>query len=294
MHGRLVAVIGLVACAGDAGAPDPTPHQLTAHFVLSELSILDTDSPLVIDVDGDGTPDNQLGILAADWSSLFETAIQSGATIIGVQIGDLDSASDDTYIELGVVTGLDEDIPADPGDNFTGSEHFYIAPGSLDGNGRPLIVVPATLVAGTITVAELPGLGPFGLQKGRLRGKLAHDLSAITDGVIAGVLPVSRLADTPPMAGAASGLSLLVTHYLVQPDVDTDGDGLEKLEDTNGDAIVDRCIDGDGTVITGEGCVHDPRIADGFSAALGVGAVRCVLDPPCDPANGPCPMPGHD
>ena len=54
----------------------------------------------------------------------------------------------------------------------------------------------------------------------------------------------------------------------LQPDVDLDGDGLERFEDTNPDdgvAAIDRCIDGDGAEILGADCVTDPRIQDGYS-----------------------------
>ncbi|MCA9610467.1 MAG: hypothetical protein KC619_32950 [Myxococcales bacterium] len=54
----------------------------------------------------------------------------------------------------------------------------------------------------------------------------------------------------------------------VQPDVDEDGDGRERFEDTDGDGFVDRCVDGDGTTSTGIGCADDPRFADGYDLTL--------------------------
>lgn len=54
----------------------------------------------------------------------------------------------------------------------------------------------------------------------------------------------------------------------VQPDVDADGDGFERFEDTDGDGFVDRCLDGNGEALTGVGCASDPRFADGYDLTL--------------------------
>jgi hypothetical protein len=62
-----------------------------------------------------------------------------------------------------------------------------------------------------------------------------------------------------------------------QPDVDVDGDGLERVMDTDGDGQVDLCIDGDGAQITGLDCPRDPRMADAYSEALHVVAVGARL-----------------
>jgi hypothetical protein len=60
----------------------------------------------------------------------------------------------------------------------------------------------------------------------------------------------------------------------VQPDVDVDCDGLERINATPGDATtaptIVSCVDGDGTVIPGPMCWADPRIRDGYSSAFQV------------------------
>ena len=56
-----------------------------------------------------------------------------------------------------------------------------------------------------------------------------------------------------------------------QPDIDLDGDGLERIETVagaGGARQISACVDGDGTRITGRMCANDPRIADGFTAAF--------------------------
>jgi hypothetical protein len=60
----------------------------------------------------------------------------------------------------------------------------------------------------------------------------------------------------------------------LSPDVDADGDGLERFTLDDDDRIV-RCIDGDGfTVIEGRDCWQDPRIVDGFGLVVGLELVR--------------------
>src|SRR5262249_55582068 len=62
-----------------------------------------------------------------------------------------------------------------------------------------------------------------------------------------------------------------------QPDYDADGDGLERFEDTDGDHLIDLCIDGDGVQISGRDCPTDPRITDGYTIAWDLTLVRALL-----------------
>jgi hypothetical protein len=66
-----------------------------------------------------------------------------------------------------------------------------------------------------------------------------------------------------------------------QPDIDLDGDGLERYEATMGGGStppqITACIDGDGTRIPGRACANDPRMADGFSAAFQLAAQWVTL-----------------
>ncbi len=73
------------------------------------------------------------------------------------------------------------------------------------------------------------------------------------------------------------------------PDIDVDGDGLEAFCDSTPDDephVVDRCVDGDGTVILDEGTTHcglaldadgNPRFADGVSIAITFETVPAAL-----------------
>jgi hypothetical protein len=116
------------------------------------------------------------------------------------------------------------------------------------------------------------------------------------DGTLCGVIPAHDLATIPnffafSLMGGGGGsrlstfLEALVGGYTIMIpflgseqvgptplDVDLDGDGLEVIVATPGNAMtpprVVECIDGNGTHIPGRMCVLDPRIADGFSSAF--------------------------
>ena len=62
----------------------------------------------------------------------------------------------------------------------------------------------------------------------------------------------------------------------LNPDVDLDGDGLERLLVDDSGYLV-SCIDGDLTVIEGRDCWQDEGMADGFSFVMGAVAVPAHL-----------------
>ncbi len=62
----------------------------------------------------------------------------------------------------------------------------------------------------------------------------------------------------------------------LDPDVDLDGDGLERFE-TDAAGHIERCIDGDLTFIPGRDCHQDDRIADGFSMVFRLVAFLAVF-----------------
>ena len=64
--------------------------------------------------------------------------------------------------------------------------------------------------------------------------------------------------------GAAYGVPLIPG---ISPDIDLDGDGLERLV-VDGDGRLETCVAGDLTAIHGRGCWSDPRMADGFSLVV--------------------------
>jgi hypothetical protein len=61
-----------------------------------------------------------------------------------------------------------------------------------------------------------------------------------------------------------------------QPDTDLDGDGLEKFADTNADGRIDRCTDGNGTIVNGVDCWSKPEFADGYMVELALHGTKVL------------------
>ncbi|MFO0726155.1 MAG: hypothetical protein U1E65_20395 [Myxococcota bacterium] len=146
-------------------------------------------------------------------------------------------------------------------------------------------------------VGALPAL-PFALPRALGRVVLIEgvelDLRYLPEqghfeGLIGGVLRPGQLVDAPnPYCGANLDLpradcgvadeTLLEAALRAQePDVDLDGDGLERLE-LDGQGHVLRCRDGDGTLVAPvtadvpKSCASNPKMADGFSISIAIHA----------------------
>lgn len=60
----------------------------------------------------------------------------------------------------------------------------------------------------------------------------------------------------------------------LQPDVDVDNDGFETYVDTDFDGLVDRCVEGDGSILDGRDCAFAPGFEDGYELRLRFRLVR--------------------
>ncbi len=156
---------------------------------------------------------------------------------------------------------------------------------------------------------------PITLERGILSAtttQMGGELSGLDDGLICGGIPTGLLSflsasmlemfgggggfmieigdpcdgstDDPTLADMMIGGAQIAIIRLrpTSPDVDLDGDGLESFEVARTgprgcQPVVTACIDGDGTRIEGRGCYNDPRIADGYSAALTFTASRTEI-----------------
>ncbi len=232
--------------------------------------------------------------------------IQAGSFLLVIELRDLDdpSGQDDPTVTVGFYTGTDTDD--DPTDNFNADdpERLIAAPLTIGGDGTPLVsfgdgsIASGRLTASGNGVFPLPGSIPIPLQDAVLSG----DLVSATDGShirllenasLSGSVPMSALGLIPNLLGSMCPGSTLLdvmisgcgTGFAVQPDVDLDGDGLEKLYDTpmpndagvTADGTIDRCVDGDGTEILGTSCWNDPAMADGYRMVFTVHGTRVLL-----------------
>lgn len=183
-------------------------------------------------------------------------------------------------------------------------------------------LLDAELSAGDIELDD--AALPLPLADTRMRGRLVDGDTSdarLTDGVLCGGVPVAASAFVPNPIGATGeplrvdlpglgsvavggppcdggdtatladvlvgGLPVgsLFRIFGVGPDIDLDGDGLERFEvlrtGTSGcQPVITACIDGDGTRLEGRDCPRDPRFQDALSVGFTLEAVRATVSAP--------------
>ncbi len=185
---------------------------------------------------------------------------------------------------------------------------FVVGDGSIDARLEPTMRFDATLRAHAL--AGGPAEIAFPTRPFRVHVRDAHlvartdrfgdEVGNLEEGRVCGTLTIASLLPftresasldiLPPACSepsvpftladiAIGGMDLSLARAPgASPDLDLDGDGLERFEIDRGDGrcvpVVTACVDGDGTRIPGRRCLEDPRIADGFSVELGFRGTR--------------------
>ncbi|MAQ16047.1 MAG: hypothetical protein CMN30_14815 [Sandaracinus sp.] len=285
-------------------------------------SLLFGDRTVGCDYSGDGEPDNQfaaaLGSLAPLVNDMFlADAPANGDLLLALHMLGLDdpTAANDPSFSIAFMQANDPD--GNPDNNLTGMGTLEADPNAFDAAGRPLTafasrVSSSMLVGGPEDILLPIGFLPIELRRGQIRGTTTAaggELTGLTDGVLCGAVPASTIAvlpniidmftgsDAEPCDGSTTPTSL--ADVLIggtpdgfifplrgsAPDVDLDGDGLERFEVTSTgprgcQPVVTACIDGDGTRVEGRDCVMDPDFQDGWSAGFELTAVRVNLVAP--------------
>lgn len=283
---------GVVPTEADAA---PTPDSAPPDASLQELGpSLVFDDMHIASLQEDA---HALSLLGTAINPQLQSAIQGGTLLLGVELRELDdpSAATDEPVTVGMYTLRDTD--GDTSDNFVpGSpEVFTVAAGSFMGDTPSVLFSDAAITSrhldatGVAALDLLGGTLPFALQQPELSGDLVADADGahvveLTNGRLTGGLPASLLALAPNIASGqcpgATMLDVIATGcglLPLQPDIDLDGDGFEKLYDTDGDGAIDRCVDGDGTEILGTDCPTNPAIADGYRIIFVVHGLRAIL-----------------
>lgn len=271
----------------DAGPLDRSkcPAAYGPAAVVNTLMIAE-DEMDAFDLDGDGTGDNSLSQVAGAVNPGLQDDLADGSFRAMSELRMLDDPLlvNDSSVTFVSYVPVDTDSPRNPNDDFSGMEPFYFHHGSVAPETcEPYAKLPATLAGGRVTgnapVIRIP-LGPFGIAdfgKPHLDVQVAPGAAGVgyevSQGRLGGAIPTCPLnTSESPIAGKPN-LWALVQVFNLQPDIDLDGDGAEEIRsDSLG---IYECVDGDGTVIAGELCGCDPRIADGYSVLFkltGVGA----------------------
>ncbi len=228
----------------------------------------------------------------------LEQAIADGTFLMGMSLVDLDDPAGQSDAQLSVATFGLLDSDTDPTDNFDPAdpEQFTIAEGGTLGDIPTIDFTEATIEDGEMFASRVGIVvlleAIFPIADAEFEGTLiASDdgeyVAELVDGRIRGAISGGPLALIPnPVGDMCPGgtmLDMIATGcgflpQMLQPDTDIDGDGLETYHDTDGDGTIDRCIDGDGTVIEGTSCTTDFRMADGYSFAWVLHGVRAHID----------------
>ncbi len=275
---KRLALLVLAGCGGGAVTPDaavdatrfelPTcPVDYDRVYVAELTAFLPPGQGA--DLDGDGDIDNLLGLLADVVNPALADSIANGAATIiilpGLQIPPSDQPVEITAL---LPEAVDADDPPDPSDNLTEAE-FLLELSSLDASCEPrrpiAIVQDGTTLTGTADRAEIITVeGRAEIGRVQVTGTVTED-GAHLDLVVAGATTtcaLERISFPGPTKG--STLAGLVA-FGMQPDIDLDGDGLERIVLV--DNAITGCVDGDGVELDDPACPCDPRIVDGFSAA---------------------------
>jgi hypothetical protein len=279
---------------GDADTAGTPVLLLTDEYLVSEL---------LCDLNGDGTLDNAFRAIDSttlreliEWSVFLQLNASNAVIVLDTHaIPDPVTPNGPTFA-LGLLLGIDFD--SDPSDNGSGSEAVTALAEHLAG-GVPVHTATASLAAGAFSVTfpsafEIPfnpGEGSLLFRGLTIRGTITPGVTAMTDGVFCTYVLASELAAAPFPDVAEAGRSLLdffaapgytsgIPVEGAQPDLDLDGDGLERFVIDPGTGRVTTCFDGDSTMIAGGSCATDPRIADGYSFTSRFSAASGVLLPP--------------
>jgi cysteine-rich repeat protein len=301
----------------DGCGPDCLREQAV---VVTSLQIAQDTGMIGCDFSGDRVPDNAfgraLGMAGGLLNSFISSNFSNGQTLLQLGFLNLTDVTGQNVPDarVGWLIGVDGD--AERTNNTQPGNPQFVSTQSLNA----MTQLPQASFQSRITMGRLAGgpedvrlnlaAGPAGMLnfrvlRGRLSGTVVAEptrVTALRDGVLCGAIPAADLSELPNPAGLLPGggggggggdrgtfLELLVGGQRIilfqigpqQPDIDLDGDGLERIETMPGPAgsapRITACIDGDGTRIPGRMCASDPRIADGFTAAFQLQGTHIAL-----------------
>jgi hypothetical protein len=224
------------------------------------------------DLNGDGKPDNELGTLADFANPKWQDAITKGYAIYLLDVRDLAGPPlvEGSTMKLSFFVGVDAD--ADASNNLGGLGTFFVPPEQFDVNCMTTAGFDNPTVHNGQIEAKKADLNIVAQGVGNLKfvnvifhGTMNADYSVLS-GSVGDVGTACALSLAPSGINASSLLDVIVGTFSLQPDIDLDGDGLDSFAvDANG---ISSCTNGSGVTIMGHDCPCDPRIHDGYSAAM--------------------------
>jgi hypothetical protein len=177
----------------------------------------------------------ELGAVADLLNPVLQDQFDSGGIRNLLEVQNLDDLSmqNDPEVAVAAFPGLDQD--GDPGNDFDGDNLFQVDPLGLNADGQPLTVfTPGSITNGLLIAgpADLDLGGGLVIPGTILEGTIAVGGSSLITPAIAAAIPVAVFDAIPapaPFDGFPFNYDTLtqVLGFLgVNPDVDTDGDGV--------------------------------------------------------------------
>jgi hypothetical protein len=264
--------------------------------------------------------DNSLWELGELGNASIRQGLLNGETLLLVELSGIDEeflGGTDKNLTLKLYAARDADQPIRSSNNFSIPDgatkccEFKISEQSLRGNPRQAIArAPARIITGEleslgsvyIRIAISIGSPPYpqlDLRRLFIKGRVASDFSSMNDGILGAGLPIQSLALTdnpycqtlntlcPQTLPDSSLLDLIAA--LLPPDLDLDGDGIERVL-TGANGRIAQCYDGCGLNCTDFGsqippfsvnephtCALQAEIQDGYSVAFAFDAVQAYV-----------------
>jgi hypothetical protein len=303
----------------DAGPPDAAPQPDAGvvdpggdhyQYVANNIDVPTNSSEAAAlgqDIDGDPSamPDNALGQIMASLASIGGADPQAAVNLtvangemlqlLDVQASDLVTASG---IGVSIFIGEDGDMPANPADNFSGSEMFNIKSGTPTEDPLAGAITGGQVRAGPGTVplqlVLVPGTTPVvvSLVGARVRGDVTA--TTISNGLLGGAIREEEV-DTVVIPAIAVAMNALVAADcpggVCTPDsggetilalFDTNTDGTVTADELRANDLINSLLAPDVDLFDGAGNFN-PRVdgvRDSLSFGVGFTAVGAVFDLP--------------
>jgi hypothetical protein len=283
-HPRLLAsgllVLAWAGCGADPGGSDavdagPFPTAIGCTPSFGESYVVDVFEVLGdgygFDLDGDGRIDNALANVSSFYTQYTTESLAKGTLTVLLDFTPSLASVTTAPVAGSVYFGTDAQTYVPETARYDGTGTFLVPTQQFDVRCNPTASFMAATDPTTphqwLTSLDqfnfvFQAVGDLHYQKVLARGSLpAADGSFTLDaGLVATICNLSRQASPFP---GRSLLDVVTTTFYAAPDIDVNGDGLDRLI-TDGTNVI-GCITGQGVEIDLPSCVCDPRITDGFS-----------------------------
>ena len=276
--------------APDQGVPDqmivpdmPKASSSAQQDVVNKLNLPASGSDYTMDIDGNGTKDNQLGHImgalklmagaAMDPQKELDDQIKLGQILLLFDVK-AKSITTDPAMQLQFYLGADTD--SDPTDNFSGTEELAISSSSPTN-----LILPGTIASskvsakGSLLVPIPIGTTPTTLNLKNATVKADLSTSGMANGTINGAIPMADVNTKllPALAkqlDAAWKSSTDPTLTAMLGGMDTDKDGTIEGSDLTGNLLI-------GIFIKADVDTDGDKTMDAMSVGMGFTAVTCKI-----------------